>query len=171
MAGDWWYLLIPSNCDGEEAAAVVSVLRAWESWRHFWELLSGTEGDSVLRTRIGQFLGTLPSPAPSHTLFSSVGSSVAASRSSWVGDLERTTDRGVLRIKCFLCGTLLPRTKPRGALPAPCGLSISTNTVMQIVLRPLALEVGAVSESSENQTELAESPGCRRFHLPCFVLF
>lgn len=67
MAGDWWYLLIPSNCDGEEAAAVVSVLRAWESWRHFWELLSGTEGDSVLRTRIGQFLGTLPSPAPSYT--------------------------------------------------------------------------------------------------------
>lgn len=59
---------------------------------------------------------------------------------------------------------------PRG-LPASCGWSFSTSTVMQIVLRPLALEVGAVSESSENQSELAESPGCRRFLLPCFVLF
>lgn len=118
MAGDWWYLLIPSNCDGEEAAAVVSVLRAWESWRHFWELLSGTEGDSVLRTRIGQFLGTLPSPAPSHTLFSSVGSSVAASRSSWVGDLREDDGSGTTNQMLPVWNLTSTNEAPRGSASA-----------------------------------------------------
>lgn len=45
------------------------------------------------------------------------------------------------------------------------------STVMQIVLRPLALEIGAVSVSSENQPGLAESHGCQRLDLPSFVLF
>lgn len=55
--------------------AVVGVLKAGAKLEALLRTADWDEGDSVLRLRIGQFLDPLPSPAPSHTLFSSVGSS------------------------------------------------------------------------------------------------
>lgn len=54
---------------------MVGVLKAGAKLEALLRTADWDEGDSVLRLRIGQFLDPLPSPAPSHTLFSSVGSS------------------------------------------------------------------------------------------------
>lgn len=54
---------------------MVGVLKAGAKLEALLRTAAWDEGDSVLRLRIGQFLDPLPSPAPSHTLFSSIGSS------------------------------------------------------------------------------------------------